>query len=161
PMTPPESTIRRVTPMSWWMLRLSSATRESTENLEIQDAPSQGNYHGVRPITCIQLGQDIRHVALYGVLGDVEVGPNPPIGSTLRDAPQHQQLPWSHRTLTHVSGELRGDLGWNDALTRIDPSDRINQLGAHEILENVAGCPGFERSEHLHIPRARCQHNDP
>jgi hypothetical protein len=38
-----------------------------------------------------------------------------------------------------VRGQLQGDLRRHNAFAGADPTDRVDQLGAHEVLEKIAG----------------------
>src|SRR4051794_3816820 len=104
----------------------------------VDDRVAQCDRDRVRPRVGLELGEDVAHVALHGLLRDEElggyVGIRHSVGEQLEDL---ALAPREHVVLVLAREERRHERGVDVALTAGDLLDRAQQRGVRSLLEDV------------------------
>src|SRR6266511_563497 len=123
------------------------------------------------PTGHLELRQDARHVVLHGLLGEMELLADLPVGLAVRDEGQDPlllggqpgQALVAHQVLALAEAvqDGRGDREVEQALAISDGPDGPDQLAGLDLLEDVPGGPGHDRGEQRLVVGEGRQHDDP
>src|SRR5438034_479080 len=122
----------------------AAATTATRPAALVDDRFAKRNRDGMRARVRLELGQDVAHVALDGLLADEEppgdVGVRHPVGQELQDFPL---APGEH-PLAVAREERRHQRRVDEALARDHLVDRLEQRLVRRLLEDVALRAGLE-----------------
>src|SRR5436190_936971 len=122
----------------------AAATTATRAAALVDDRFAKRNRDGMRTRVRLELGQDVAHVALDGLLADEEppgdVGVGHPVGQELQDLPL---APGQH-SLAVAGEECRHQRGVDEALAGDHLVDRLEQRLVRRLLEDVALGAGLE-----------------
>src|SRR5271163_2615246 len=102
-----------------------------TSRSNVENAPLQGNRHGMGSVRRVELWQDAFHMRLDGSLGDVELGGDQLVGLSRRHSPQHFDLALGEGIVRNMFGDFRSDLRGHATLAGMYGSDGLYQLFSH------------------------------
>src|SRR4051794_27685847 len=110
----------------------------------IDDRVAKRNRNGVRPRVRLELGEDVPHVALDGLLADEEARGDVGVRHPVREELQDLALAAGQHLVARVAEEGRHQGRVDEAVARNDLVDRLQQRLVRRLLEDVALGPGLE-----------------
>src|SRR5208283_2884752 len=103
--------------------------------LQFDNSPVQPDRYGMCAVVRPQLREDIRHVSLDGVLGELELRCDLLVRVARGDQPENLNLPLRQPVFAGMFGQTRSHLGGNPLLPRMYRSDGRQQFFIDASLE--------------------------